>query len=156
MRSWYVVSLLGFAVPACVLPSAEVDRNFSPGGAGGSAPKGGAAGAAGLGGLAGRGGAAGSAGTSGTAGTGADPREDACTEYCSLYFEACTDHPSNTYTDDRDCRSTCFLAPWPLGSDPDEKDSVQCRLVHAGYAVDITPAPHCFHAAEVPSMGACH
>lgn len=152
MRFGYVVSLLGFAVPACVLPSAEVDPDFSPGGSGGSAGRAQNGGSAGVDGLAGRGGA----GTSGTAGTGADPREEACTEYCDLYFQACEMHPSNTYADDRDCRSTCFLAPWPLGSDPDEKDSVQCRLVHAGYAVDITPVPHCFHAAEAPSMGACH
>jgi hypothetical protein len=155
MRFWFAAVVSAFAVPACVLPSAEVDENFLTGGAGGSAPRGGAAGSGGAGGLAGRGGSAGKAAIAGSAGAGGDPREDACIEYCDLYFQACELHPSNTYVDDRACRSTCFLAPWPFGSDPEEKDSVQCRLVHAGFAVDISPDPHCFHSAAVPTMGAC-
>jgi hypothetical protein len=155
MRFWFAAVVSAFAVTACVLPSAEVDENFLTGGAGGSAPRGGAAGTGGAGGLAGRGGSAGKAAIAGNAGAGIDPREDACINYCSLYFQACETHEKNTYDNIMDCFTTCATAGWPFGSDVDEANSLQCRQTHAGFAVAGMPELHCFHSAELPTMGKC-
>jgi hypothetical protein len=155
MRLWVAVLVSGFVVPACVLPSVEVDENFSAGGAGGSAPRGGAAGSGGAGGIAGRGGSAGSSAMAGRAGASGDPREDACINYCTLYIQACQAHPANTYANVQGCITTCATADWPFGSDLNEPNSLQCRQTHAGFAVAQGPESHCFHASEFPSMGNC-
>ena len=152
MRFWYAVSLIGFALPACVLPSVEVDENFSPGGSGGSA---GRAQNGGAGGLAGRGGGAGNPGVAGSAGAVGDEREALCISYCDSYYQVCEDHQQNTYDDVTDCRRTCVLSDWPLGVDADEKNSVKCRVAHAELAITLGVTPHCFHSAEFPTMGAC-
>ena len=157
MRFGYVASLVGLAVPGCVLPSVEVDENFSAGGAGGSRPQtGGTAGSGG----AGRGGSAGNlamAGKGGSAGSGSDPREDACINYCTLYLQACVTHEANSYDDINDCIATCAVADWPFdpAGEPEAPNSLQCRRLHAGFAVAANPELHCFHSAELPSMGKC-
>jgi hypothetical protein len=155
MRLWLAALVSAFAGTACVLPSAEVDENFLTGGAGGSAPRGGASGSGGAGGLGGRGGSAGKAAMAGDAGAGGDPREEACIRYCSLYLQACMNHEANTYANVQDCLMICGTAGWPLGSDLNESNSLQCRETHAGFAVTQGPDQHCFHSAEVPSKGNC-
>jgi hypothetical protein len=91
----------------------------------------------------------------GRAGASGDAREDACINYCTLYIQACETHEKNTYDDVQDCSATCATAGWPFGSEPAEPNSLQCRQIHAGFAVAGNPELHCFHSAEVPTMGAC-
>lgn len=154
MRACALMAWLGLVIPACVLPSVEVDEDFSPGGAGGSAGRPGTGGSAGL---AGRGGMAGKGGSAGSAGTGTDEREDACIEYCDTYLRACTAHEANTYEDINDCAVKCATLGWPFdpNGQPEAPNSLQCRLLHAGFALASNPETHCFHAAEVPSNDKC-
>lgn len=158
MRAWHALAWLGLAVPACVLPSVEVDENFSPGGAGGSRAQTG--GTAGAGGTAGRGGSAGNqamAGRGGSAGAGSDPREDACINYCATYIQACATHEANTYADVSACGLTCATAGWPFDTSSgaaEAPNSLQCRRLHAAFALDA-PEFHCFHSSEFPSNGKC-
>jgi len=160
MRLEYLALLSGFAVAACVLPSVEVDKDFSPGGSGGRAgspANAGAANNAGRGGIGGIGSLGGRGGSPGSAGDEVDgrSREEACLNYCQVYFSACRDFETNTYDDERDCDNTCLSADWPFGTDRNQGNSVQCRETHAQLAVDQGSVPHCFHSAEFPSMGSC-
>jgi hypothetical protein len=121
---------------------------------------------AGAGGSAGSGGTgsagAGAAGTSGAAGSGGvvamgrcetnQTREEACANYCNLYFDACSDFTGvYTYTDALGCTDVCNDSDWPIGNIT-EKGSVLCRCYHAYRALTEGQTPHCYHAAEVPSM----
>jgi hypothetical protein len=73
----------------------------------------------------------------------------------TLYFQACAEHPANTYDDAVDCAVTCATSGWPLGTVVQE-GSIECRRSHAGLAVSTGDLdPHCFHSPEVPTKGAC-
>jgi hypothetical protein len=120
----------------------------------------GAGGAAGMGGTGGAG--AGAAGTSGAAGAGGvtamgrceanQSREEACGNYCQMYSDACSDFTGvYTYTDVLNCTDICNNSDWPIGNIT-EKGSVLCRCYHAYRALTEGQTPHCYHAAEVPSM----
>jgi hypothetical protein len=131
---------------ACALPAYEVDPAFGAGGAG--------AGTAGTAGAPN----AGTAGTGATGGGGGDAeRESACIMYCGIYTQACDGHEANTYSDASDCVGVCANSDWPFdgGVDLAASNSLQCRLTHAQFARDMGRVPHCFHASEFPSMGAC-
>jgi hypothetical protein len=136
---------------ACALPYVEIDESLGTGGSAGSSA-----------GSSAQGGAAGSAG-SGTAGTGVAggggdaERESACIMYCGIYTQACDGHEANTYSDASDCVGVCANSNWPFdgGVDLGASNSLQCRLTHAQFARDMGRVPHCFHASEFPSMGAC-
>jgi hypothetical protein len=132
-------ALAGLVAIGCVLPDVEFDPNVGKGaaGSGGSAGKGGSSGAGGL--------------------DLSTQIEVACGEYCDLYFMACSEHEANTYDDKSDCFLTCASSGWPL-SDPNRTNApgtIECRKNHAGFANTQGPDPHCFHSAEVPSMGLC-
>ena len=118
------------------------------------------AGAGGGGGMGGT--AAGAAGTSAAAGAAGavamgrcetnQTREEACANYCNLYFDACNDFTGvYTYTDALGCTDICNDSDWPIGNIT-EKGSVLCRCYHAYRALTEGQTPHCYHAAEVPSM----
>ena len=151
MRGVVLMVAVGLLGVACALPAYEVDPSFGTGGAGGSG-----AGSSGTAGTS-------NAGTSssGTGGGGGEvDRESACIEYCGIYVNACLGHEANTYDDASACVSVCATANWPFdpGSDPDvimAGGSLQCRLQHAKFARDMGREPHCYHASEFPSMGAC-
>jgi hypothetical protein len=146
--------LAGLVASGCVLPDVEFDPNIGKA-------------AAGTGGGAGAGGGAGSGGTAGKGGGGASGAggvdlgtqiELDCGTYCDRYFMACTGHVANTYDDKSDCFLTCTSSGWPL-KDPNMLNApgtIECRAHHADLANTMGPDPHCFHSAEVPSMGACH
>jgi hypothetical protein len=83
-------------------------------------------------------------------------REEACANYCDMYFNACsTVSDAYTYTDVLGCTDVCNDSLWPVGNIA-EKNSVLCRCYHAYRALTEGINPHCYHAAEVPSMaGGC-
>jgi len=136
---------------ACALPKVEIDPSLADAGATGGTGAGGSSGSAGKGssGKAGMGPLGGSAGAD-----DGDARELACGEYCMTYEDNCGDSEANTYDDLGDCLTTCFSSDWPLGTDPGEVNSVQCRVVHAHLAADAQ-VPHCLHSAEVPMGTSC-
>jgi hypothetical protein len=163
-------SFAALVIGACALPKVEIDESLGAAGKGGSSAGGagtagkgggvGTGGSAGKGGLGGRGGGGG-----GTGGDGGDDmgqggaefaaaREEACFGYCRTYVAACMGHEANTYSSESQCITTCTSSNWPFGADPTESNSVQCRLFHADLAT-AQRNPHCFHAAEVPTQGAC-
>lgn len=109
-------------------------------------------------------GAGGGAGTGGAAGTGGSgmrtplaecgdiDREQACADYCTNYEQSCGDFPdAYTYENVGDCAQTCYDSAWPVGT-ISEKGSILCRCYHSTLALNNGVTPHCFHAAEVPSM----
>jgi hypothetical protein len=128
------------------------------GGAAGAAPSAAAGGSAGMGAA-----GAGAAGTSAAAGAGGtvvangrcetnQSREEACANYCDLYATACGNFAGvYTYTDVLGCTDVCNDSDWPIGT-ISEKGSVLCRCYHAYRALTEGQTPHCYHAAEVPSM----
>jgi hypothetical protein len=155
--------LLGASIAvACALPKIEVDPTLdqaagTTGGAGGAS--GGRGGTTGGGGSAGKGLLSGKGGVGplmngGQGGAVDDPRELACIDYCATYLKNCLTSPANTYDDSEDCLNTCFSSDWPLGTDETQKNSLQCRQVHARLARD-NPNPHCFHSAELPTGTSC-
>jgi hypothetical protein len=165
-RALIWAGLAGIAA-ACALPKVDVDPALSAGSGGttGGGTTGGSGGttsggSGGTGGSAGRGGTnaggtnAGGTNTGGQAGANDDTREFACYDYCTTYIQNCSDSPANMYTDVDDCLNTCFNSDWPLGKDPAQLNSIQCREVHAHLARD-NPNPHCFHSAKVPSGTSC-
>jgi hypothetical protein len=140
----FALTLTGLVAVGCVLPDVEFDPNVGKAGAG-------------SGGTAGTGGSAGKGGSSGAGGMDLSTLiEMDCAEYCDLYFVACTGHVANTYDDKSDCFLTCSSSGWPL-SDPNmlNAPTIECRKHHAELANTSGPDPHCFHSAEVPSMGQC-
>jgi hypothetical protein len=147
------VCMAGIVV-ACALPKVDVDPSLAPdggtsGGKGGTAASGGSTGQAGPPGSGGS-----SANAQGQGGNQDDEREIKCYDYCTTYIANCSDSPANTYTGLDDCLNTCFSSDWPLGPDPAQPNSIQCRVVHAHLARDL-PDPHCFHSAKVPSGTFC-
>jgi len=79
-------------------------------------------------------------------------KEEACAAYCVNYEQSCGDFPlAYTYGADRDCGTICYNSAWPVGNAA-EKGSVLCRCYHATLALNNGLTPHCYHAAEVPSM----
>lgn len=152
MRARLVLGAAALVVVSCALPKYDVDPTLD------SSATGGKAGTGGSGGTGNRGGTGNGSGTGGTGDVGAggsnDARELACGEYCMTYQMNCRNSPANTYDDFADCLSTCFNSDWPLGTDPGEVNSVQCRVVHAHLAENM-PDPHCFHSAEFPSGSFC-
>jgi len=148
MHGLSVWSAAAVLAAACALPKVDIDPALTPG-AGGT---GGGTGGGGKAGLSAKGG---SGAVTGDAGAGVgDDRESACGDYCTTYLANCGDSVANTYDDVGDCLTTCFTSDWPLGSDANEPNSVQCRVVHAHLAA-TTQDPHCFHSAEVPSKTTC-
>jgi hypothetical protein len=143
-RSWVWLSGACLAV-ACVLPKVETDPSLTAG-------AGGTAGSGAGGGLPGKGGSGPVAGDAGAA--AGDEREGACGDYCTTYIANCADTVANTYDDIGDCLTTCFTSDWPLGTDADEPNSLQCRVFHAHLAATVQD-PHCFHSAEFPSKTTC-
>ena len=90
-----------------------------------------------------------------------ETREQACADYCNLYYRACYgfQDPSlqdvYTYSGELNCTDVCNDSIWPIG-DITEKGSVLCRCYHAYRALTEGKTPHCYHSAEVPSMeGGC-
>lgn len=77
---------------------------------------------------------------------------EACQTYCTVYFTNCESSDANTYDDEADCNTTCAESDWEIGSGG--PGTISCRSTHAALAA-MSPNPHCYHAAEVPSMGAC-
>lgn len=136
---------------ACALPKVEIDPSLADAGASGGTGGGGTGGSAGKGssGNAGMGQLGGSGGTD-----QGDARELACADYCTTYEANCADSDANTYDDIDDCITTCFTSDWPLGTDPAEINSVQCRRLHALLAADAQ-VPHCTHSAEFPMGTSC-
>jgi hypothetical protein len=150
--------------------STGVNAGGALGGSGGAAGTGGAgaAGSAGTGGT-GTGGTGGSStGAGGTASVVPNPmdvimectpaldRETACINYCQQYIEACGDfEEANTYGGVADCTATCIGSLWPVGDTTTGSGSICCRWLHATLAAQnlTSQNPHCFHAAEVPSLG---
>jgi len=112
----------------------------------------------GTGGSAGAPGGAGGEGGGSGGGSGDEERATVCGQYCTLYWsKVCYEAPSDTYTDQDDCQSTCEDASWGLGDSGDAAgNTVHCRLTHAGLATDMAPPDntHCGHASEVPT-GVC-
>jgi hypothetical protein len=156
----------GGAAGTASMPGVSSGGAAGTGGTGATMDMAGAAGmgasSAGAGGSAGSGGAGpGAAGTSGAAGAGPpamgrcetnQSREEACANYCNLYFDACSDFAGvYTYTDALGCTDVCNDSDWPIG-DITQKGSVLCRCYHAYRALTEGQTPHCYHAAEVPSM----
>jgi hypothetical protein len=82
-----------------------------------------------------------------------ETREEACADYCALYFRACSNFVGvYTYDGEVACTDVCNShLDWPVG-DISEKGSVLCRCYHAYRALTEGQTPHCYHAAEVPSM----
>jgi hypothetical protein len=82
--------------------------------------------------------------------------EEACGAYCANYEQSCGNFPlAYTYADINDCTQTCNNSSWPVGNITD-KGSILCRCYHATLALNNGLTPHCYHAAEMPSMeGGC-
>jgi hypothetical protein len=84
--------------------------------------------------------------------------EEACGAYCQLYTSTCGDFPAAYDYEEqagRDCASVCYNAGWPIGSYT-EKGSILCRCYHSYLALtEQAPTPHCYHAAQNPTMGGC-
>jgi hypothetical protein len=79
-------------------------------------------------------------------------REQACADYCTLYYSACSDFAGvYTYAGEVACTDVCNRSDWAVG-DISERGSVLCRCYHAYRALTEGQTPHCYHAAEVPSM----
>lgn len=155
MQARLAVAAAVLAAVACALPKYDVDPTLDSSTRGG---KGGTGGKLGNRGGTSNSGGTGNTGTGGTGDVGAggagDARELACGEYCMTYLMNCRDSPANTYDDFGDCLSTCFNSDWPLGEDPGQINSVQCRVIHAHLASGM-PDPHCFHSAEFPTGTFC-
>lgn len=146
--AWSVAALVAVA---CALPAVETDPSLAPGAGGTSGGSGGSSGT-----TSGTGGKGGTGAVGGDAGASAgDDRELACGDYCTTYLDACGDFEANTYEDLGDCLNTCFTSSWPLGTDVNQVNSVQCRVVHAHLAETAGQNPHCFHSAEFPSGTSC-
>jgi hypothetical protein len=130
------------------------------GAAGAGTPSAGAGGAAATAGAAGTSAAAGAGGLDGPGVATQCPlptdKESACLAYCQIYMSTCSETTANTYKDavGEDCLGVCYASDWPVGNSYTEKSSITCRCAHA-YLAQTTQqlTPHCFHSAEVPSMG---
>jgi len=87
--------------------------------------------------------------------SGSSP-EEACAAYCTNYAQSCGDYPAAyTYANISDCTLICNNSSWPVGNIA-EKGSILCRCYHATLALNNGLTPHCYHAAQVPSMeGGC-
>jgi hypothetical protein len=159
MRKNVACFCAGALVGACALPKVDIDPSLGPaasGGTGGSNSQGGTGGKGAAPGTGGTGATSASGGTdtTGQGGNTDDPRELACGDYCNTYLQNCLKSPANDYSGIDDCLNTCFTSDWPLGTDPAQPNSVQCRDVHAHLAA-TSPNPHCFHSARVPTGTSC-
>jgi hypothetical protein len=87
--------------------------------------------------------------------SGSSP-EEACAAYCANYSQSCGDYPAAyTYENIGECALVCNNSSWPVGNIA-EKGSILCRCYHATLALNNGLSPHCYHAAEMPSMeGGC-
>jgi hypothetical protein len=73
------------------------------------------------------------------------PGDPLCEEYCDVLFQGCNGNLAQ-YDTPSECMEVCATLPRD-GMDGDVSgNSIQCRIYHAGVAVDTDPGFHCPHA----------